>query len=80
MIRCFINYLLQVFDNALKYAITDEQKEYVLQLKDELIETNIERYLILVQESHKIGDEIVAKKYIEQILTLDATNKDVFVY
>ena len=74
----FYQLFITSIDNALKYAITDEQKEYVLQLKDELIKTNIERYLILVQESHKIGDEIVAKKYIEQILSLDATNKDVF--
>ena len=74
----FYQLFITSIHNALKYAVTDEQKEYVLQLKDELIETNIERYLILAQESHKIGDEIVAKKYIEQILSLDATNKDVF--
>lgn len=74
----FYQLFMTSIHNALKYSVTDEQKEYVLKLKDELIETNIERYLILAQESHKIGDEIEAKKYIEQILSLDATNKEIF--
>lgn len=72
----FYKLFITSIQDALKYAITDEQKEYVLQLKEELIETNIKQYLILARESHEIGDEITANKYIEQILTLDTTNKE----
>lgn len=74
----FYQLFITSIHNALKYAVTDEQKEHALQLKDELIKINSERYFMLAQESHNIGDEIAVKKYMEQILALDKTHKQLF--
>ena len=72
----FYKLFITSIEDALKYVTTDEQKVYALQLKAELIKTNIQQYLILARQAHENGDDIVAKRYIEQILTLDETNQD----
>lgn len=43
--RMFYKLFITSIDDALKYVTTDEQKVYALQLKEELIQTNIHQYL-----------------------------------
>lgn len=73
----FYNLFVYSLDDALKYVTSDHQKEAVVQLKDKLIQMNIDYYLNLATQAYEIGDNTSSKQYIKRILMLDPSNQAV---
>ena len=71
----FYDLFIHSLDDALNYVVSDQQKEEVTQLKVELSQMNIDYYLKLATQAYEIGDNVIAKQYIQRILTLDRDNQ-----
>ena len=67
----FYNLFTQSLDHALSYATSSEKKEAIRQLKQQLVQTQVDYYLTLVTEASENGDVEVTNQYMKQILVLD---------
>lgn len=67
----FYNLFTQSLDHALSYATSSEKKEAIRQLKQQLVQTQVDYYLTLATEASENGDVEVTNQYMKQILVLD---------
>ena len=67
----FYNLFTQSLDHALGYATSSEKKEAIRQLKQQLVQTQVDYYLTLATEASENGDVEVTNQYMKQILVLD---------